>query len=394
MSEKMNNKHTLLIIDDESKLLLGLKATLARAGFNVITAPSGKEGIRLAMEQQPDLVLCDVMMPPPNGFQVKEALGMDPRTDSIPFIFLTARTFSVDRISGLRMGADDYITKPFDIEELVARTKAVLRRNEIALQNGRREMEGTLEEIRKSIASNLAHEFRTPLGIVLATLEVAIKEKESGTLDDLDLYLQQCLGSARKLHTLTQDLILLNQIDQGTINQLRRPVDLKYHFQGPVQQVLNQYPHKNLVPQIFLDKKVKVHAPDAEFAHAVAHLVDNACKFSANGARISIHLFENGYGGCSLVVENEGSTIPIDLREKVFERFYQISQGDNRLYGGLGVGLTVSRAIVEALNGHVEILDSEIGTRVRMVIPPAPADWGQEPDQTYQVEGKGRYENG
>jgi DNA-binding response OmpR family regulator len=130
---------TILLIDDEPNLLLGLAAIMQRAGYLVYKAGNGSEGLRLAQEQLPDIIVSDVMMPPPNGLELRKRLSQDSTTAQIPFIFLTARLAQGDRLAGLEVGADDYITKPFNREELVARVAAVLRRQEIGRQQGRRE---------------------------------------------------------------------------------------------------------------------------------------------------------------------------------------------------------------------------------------------------------------
>ena len=120
---------TILIIDDEKVILLGISAMMRRDGYQVLTASSGMEGLALIQENHPDLIISDVTMPPPNGFELRQILSRDPNTAPIPFIFVTARTSQDDKVLGLETGADDYITKPFDRAELMARVSAVLRRN-------------------------------------------------------------------------------------------------------------------------------------------------------------------------------------------------------------------------------------------------------------------------
>lgn len=127
----MSDKTRLLIIDDDKALLLGLAETLKRTGnYQVITADNGDLGIKLAKENPPELIVCDLMMPPPDGWAVLKALSEDVLTASIPFIFLTARAGEYDKIKGMNLGADDYITKPFSRDELLARIHAMLRRQE------------------------------------------------------------------------------------------------------------------------------------------------------------------------------------------------------------------------------------------------------------------------
>jgi signal transduction histidine kinase len=366
----------ILIIDDEEKLLIGLKAVLRRAGYQVFSANNGSQGIEFARQYLPDLVLCDVMMPPPNGMRVKHELSNDESTKDIPFIFLTARTGEADRIAGFNLGADDYVTKPFNVDELLARVQAILRRQEKGRRRGRQEIEENLDSLRSSIATNMGHELRTPLGIILATLDLAIRDRFKNQENDLDSYLATVMHSAQRLSMLVNDLILLYDIDQHKVNRFRRPLDLRFRFIEPFQRVLERYQEKELDVQIKIDNGVTVHAPDTEFAQVVSHLVDNACKFSPSGGKVSVHLAANGNGGCILTVSDEGPGIPPELREKVFERYYQISQGATRMYGGLGVGLTIARAVAEAVGGSVSIVDTEKGCTVRLIYPPVPANSG------------------
>lgn len=367
---KLTDLKKMLIIDDENKLLLGLKAVMVREGFNVYTASNGFDGVELAKENLPDIIICDVMMPSPNGFQVKNTLTQDPRTASIPFIFLTARTGGADKVAGFNIGADDYVTKPFNIDELIARVRAILRRKQLSLIAVEKEVQEKIEQVRCNIASNLGHELRTPLGIILSSLDLAIRDKFCGRTEDLDWYLDASLASAQKLLMLVNDLILLNSIDQKKISRLRIPFSFKSQLQQVIAQTGERYAAKDIKLHTAIDANTTIAASEFEFVHAVAHLVDNAYKFSPLGGQIWVTFHTLGAGGCILLVENEGSFIPEELREKVFERYYQIDQGDSRRYGGLGVGLSIVRAVAEANAGGVDILDSHVGCKVRIILPP------------------------
>lgn len=139
----------VLLIDDEPHLLLGLSALMKREGFHVSTAPNGNKGLEVIQQGGIDLIVCDIMMPPPNGMQLKEQLAQHPEMSKIPFIFLTARTTMGDKVAGLNLGADDYITKPFKVEELVARVKSVWRRHQVGRQQGLAEAEETIDQLRR-----------------------------------------------------------------------------------------------------------------------------------------------------------------------------------------------------------------------------------------------------
>jgi len=116
----------ILVVEDEPNMVAGLRDNFEFEGYEVITASDGIEGLRLALEESPDLVVLDVMMPRMSGLEVCKQLRV--KRGSIPIIMLTARGQELDKVVGLELGADDYVTKPFSIRELLARVKAVLRR--------------------------------------------------------------------------------------------------------------------------------------------------------------------------------------------------------------------------------------------------------------------------
>ncbi|WP_395109064.1 response regulator transcription factor [Actinomadura sp. SCN-SB] len=125
--------HRLLVVDDEPTLRELLSATLRFVGFRVASAATGEEAVAAAASEPPDLVLLDVMLPGIDGFEVVRRLRRLPpatggRTGQVPVLFLTARTESADKITGLTLGGDDYVTKPFDLPELIARIRAIIRR--------------------------------------------------------------------------------------------------------------------------------------------------------------------------------------------------------------------------------------------------------------------------
>ncbi len=117
----------ILVVEDEPAISELISAVLRYEGFEVVTASTGNDGVRATRAERPDLILLDVMLPDDDGFRVQERLNAE--RDGTPIIFLTARDTPADKIRGLTHGADDYITKPFNVDELVARVKAVLRRS-------------------------------------------------------------------------------------------------------------------------------------------------------------------------------------------------------------------------------------------------------------------------
>jgi two-component system alkaline phosphatase synthesis response regulator PhoP len=122
------SRGTVLVIDDEKDLIELVRYNLQNEGFEVLAARDGESGVREALDRKPDLVLIDLMLPGIDGLEVCHRLRSDERTSRIPLIMLTAKSSEADRVVGLELGADDYVTKPFSPRELAARVKAVLRR--------------------------------------------------------------------------------------------------------------------------------------------------------------------------------------------------------------------------------------------------------------------------
>ena len=180
------NKKLILIIDDDNKFSLGLSAVLRREGFEVVVAGNGEDGMAAIQSSNPDMILCDIMMPRVNGIKLKQALAKDPRFGNLPFFFLTARAAPMDKVVGLQSGADDYITKPFVVSELLARIQAVFRREDLSRKRGNRESLLELDTLRTNISSNLSSEMDTPPTDILTTLELILKEKMIRKHDEQD----------------------------------------------------------------------------------------------------------------------------------------------------------------------------------------------------------------
>jgi signal transduction histidine kinase len=368
----MDKNSTILIIDDEPALLMGLAAKIKRQGYHVITASNGSEGLERAKETLPDLILSDVMMPPPNGFELRKLMGQDPHLASIPFIFLTARSGIEDRVNGIRDGADDYITKPFVTEELFVRIEAVLRRVNMARERGRAEMRATaqqdMEQLKREILQNFQHEMRTPLSNIIMPLELVVNRKFEDPEEQIQ-FVRTALSSVDRLESLVTDFILLTNIDHGDLNSIRQRIDLNNHILLPIQKRLARYALKDLNFVYEIKGEGEIRAPRREFTHAVVHLLDNAFKFCPNHGTVHFHLEIGADGGATILIKNDGSSIPAEFREKVFERYYQISQGDNREQEGLGVGLFIARAVFSNLGGNVNILESSNGCQIVALLP-------------------------
>lgn len=221
---------TVAIIDDDKALLFLLTTILSKAGYRVVTAINGRDGLRLVEESYPDIILCDVMMPSPDGFELRRILARNPTTASIPFIFLTARSAQVDKLHGIEAGADDYITKPFDNQELVARVKAVLRRANLSRQQGLIEAKAQLERLSGGILETTSEELQKPLIQILASLNLALTKQFTNDPRQQQRLIQIALDNAYLLRNSVDKLANTGQLSQEQTELFQQVVNLASDF--------------------------------------------------------------------------------------------------------------------------------------------------------------------
>ena len=209
----MREATRLLLIDDDKDLLMGPAATLRREeGFQVMTAEDGNLGIQLAQEFPPHIIICDLMMPPPDGWTVLRSLSRNPATATVPFIFLTALAQQSIKERGLELGADDYITKPFSTNELVMRIRAIRRRMEFTVDYERIGKDAEIKELlartRDLIKNNIDHSSLAEGMAQMLSLRDNETEEHARRVVDL------CAMMGRKLDLPEKDL---DQIRLGAL---------------------------------------------------------------------------------------------------------------------------------------------------------------------------------
>jgi two-component system sensor histidine kinase/response regulator len=363
---------TVLIIEDEERLLQGLASVFRRAGFDVLTASDGSSGLRLARNEVPQAIVCDVMMPPPDGFELRKLLAESNDTATIPFLFLTARTSVEDRLRGINGGADDYITKPFDRQELVARVRAILRRHEVGKEIGSTEAERRFDRIRLHMMSGVSRELQRPIAGLVSTL-AALRRRHGEVPERVTEYVEASLDCVHRIESMTQDLLALLELEHDPLPLPRERLDIVADLLLPVKHrvgVWKDTEFRDIDLSYSLDAALTVHAHPRLFPQAVVHLVDNACKFSPDGATVFVEVKANGLGGCTVTVTDNGPGMPAAIQDKVFERFFQGSQRPVQQYGGLGIGLTIAHLTARAHGGHLRFLSAPKGCRAQLEIPP------------------------
>jgi len=369
-----NTGKTILVIDDEFHLLVGVKALLERGGYKTITSSDSMAGVQMAKDHIPDLIVCDVMMPFMDGFQVRETLNKSLSTKDIPFLFLSARISQTDKLRGLTIGADDYITKPFDHRELMARISAVFNRYEKGQADMRRKMNEQIIRFQREISHNISHELRTPIAQIMLSIEMALRDRYESP-EELKEFMDIAMMQSHRLNHVIDDLLFLADHDRGEGSSIRQSIHLEEDFQAVIRILQKQYADKKLDVQVTITPRGSILAPRREFRQAVRHLVENAFKFTTPATDVRIDLNTMGNGGFILTITDFGMGIPVDYHEKVFNRYFQISTGDTRAFNGLGVGLTIARIFAQTLGGNTVILPSKTGCHVRMMVPPGNPDF-------------------
>ncbi|HKI69643.1 MAG TPA: response regulator, partial [Verrucomicrobiae bacterium] len=284
----------ILVIDDEDWLREMMLMALGQRGFEMVQASSGDEGIQLARKELPDLILCDVNMEKTNGYQALSLLRKEPNTASIPFILMTGLADQAGMRQGMKLGADDYLAKPFTIEDLYA---AVDTRLEKA-QAVRAEAERKLADLRDNLSMMLPHELRTPLNGILAYGDILATDATTLKPEEIAEMGQVISDSGKRLQRLIENFVIYAQIElMGTDPQkaavLRRKqtvVAAKLIEERARAQATGVKRAHDLVLEL---APIAVPMSEDYLAKVVDELVQNAFKFSRPGAQVKVTLSES-----------------------------------------------------------------------------------------------------
>lgn len=361
----------ILLIDDDEDLLNALTAIIKQAGYNVIAASDGTAGYFLAKDNQPDLVICDVMMPKPNGFEVFKKLKTNPQTTHIPVVFLTARVAKADKHAALQMGVVDYITKPFETKDLLYRIGSVIQ--SVRSKSGRQgsaPVKPKMEDLINSLTKELPSSYQKYREHFINMLEFIMKNRFKDPVEQ-EHYIRRALSTPNFINELINDMLLLINIEGGNLDDARPTLDLTADFQEIIYRHMEFYKEKNLKLNILYQSDVVLRAPRFEFTRSAIHLVDNAYKYSPDKGEVTVHLASAGNGGFILTVFDQGEGIPRINRDKVFERSAHFPVKD-AIGVSLGVGLYIVRSVAHRMGGSAIVLDSIEHCGVQMSIPPLP----------------------
>lgn len=359
---------TILVIEDEVTILESLVDILEVSQFEVITADHGVLGLELVKQHKPDLILCDIMMPILDGYGVLDTLNQDPELSMIPFIFLTAKADRTDMRMGIKMGADDYLTKPIRRVELLEAIATQLKKRGM-VEN---QIKQKLGALRRSISMSLPHEMRTPLNGILGFADIIAEEHASISPAEILEMSQDIHICAEQLYRLIQNFLLYAELeliatDPEQIDALKREgtnavESLIATIATQKATQLHRLSDLNLQFQPELDR-VTVCIGSSRLQKIIEEILDNAFKYSDHGTPVDV------------IVKYRERNLDLDIidrgRGMTTEQIANIGahmQFERKLYEqeGSGLGLAIALTLVQIHGGELSIesgSDNQLGNQ-------------------------------
>ena len=389
-----HKKYEILIVDDIPSNLNFLSEVLHAEDIGVMLATTGAGALEIARYKLPDLILLDIAMPVMDGYEVCEKLKADPVTRDIPVIFLTARTEPEDILKGFQAGAVDYILKPFNAMELIARAKTHLELKEktealksinsvleeevrqrtaeiseanrnltdanVKLEQAYDEL-SNLDKAKDEFIRHINHELRTPLQgihgftLILEDIVESPEQKE---------YIQNINSLVKRLVKLSEISLLFTEIKAKNYKITLKPVSLK-HSINQILEIFRKERDRITVVHSQPDENVYVRADQRLMNTCLELIIDNALKYTPDDGRVIIRTFRNDdLAGIEVTDDGPGFT------PKALESLYELFSADNLRYRshGFGVGLATAKIILDTLCAKLDVSNlPEKGAVVRMV---------------------------
>ncbi|HAF94786.1 MAG: hypothetical protein A2021_06665 [Elusimicrobia bacterium GWF2_52_66] len=354
------NPPNVLMVDDMPANLELLSGMLKGRGYKVRAAVSGELALRAVRNNPPDLILLDINMPEMNGYEVCEKLKSDEKLKDIPIIFLSALSETMDKVKAFGAGGVDYITKPFQFEEVEARveTHLELRRQKRQLQENYDRLR-ELEKLRDSMVNMIIHDIRSPLAGIYGYLEL-IGENSGETLSaDSVRYSAEAMKAAKQIIQMVSDVLDTSKMEEGQMKLKLEECDLSRMLEEGILGLKSLF--EGRVVRFKPGKiPVKVQADRDIIFRVIQNLLANAIKFAPKTGGLILLDIKPAGGRVRVSVQNNGPSIAPEYHQKIFEKFAQAEAGAGRKRYSTGLGLTFCKLAVEAHGGSIGV-DSEEG---------------------------------
>ena len=354
------SEYKILIVDDVMSNVLLLKVLLTNEKFAIATASNGRQALEQVEKENPDLVLLDVMMPDMSGFEVAQHLKSNPQTAEIPIIFLTALNSTADIVKGFQVGANDFISKPFNKEELIIRVT-----HQISLVAAKRLILSKTEELQRTIAgrdklySVIAHDLRSPMGSIKMVLNMLILNLPAEKIG-IEMYelLTMANQTTEDVFSLLDNLLKWTKSQIGKLNVVYQDVDLVEVTDG-VSEIFSMVASlKKIRIHEMKPEKMMVNADIDMLKTVVRNLLSNAIKFSKENSEVLVKM-EEVDGMAVVSVQDYGCGISEEGQKKLLHTDTHFSTFGTNNEEGSGLGLLLCKDFVVKNGGKLWFTSKE-----------------------------------
>ena len=356
-----HSDYTILIVDDVMSNILLLKVLLRKEKYNILTATSGKEALEVVEEKRPHLILLDVMMPGMDGFEVAGHLKKNPATAGIPIIFLTALNSTADIVQGFHAGANDFISKPFNKEELLVRVG-----HQISLVAADRIIKERNEELRRTIVgrdklySVIAHDLRSPLASIKMVLNMLVMTLSEDTVGaEMYQMMQLANHSTEDVFSLLDNLLKWTKSQIGKLNVVSQDFKIDDIVAGIIDIFELVATSKNIRLVHHASPMTEVHADIDMLKTVLRNLLSNAIKFSYPNSQIIIETRVEG-DMAVVSVQDFGKGMSEENKSQLLKTETHFSTYGTNNEEGSGLGLLLCQDFA-IKNGGRLWFDSEEG---------------------------------